>query len=179
MAYLNRTEGVIFHRKYREDATSTDARLRDAMGTEAVTLDSAFSVEVLFKASPQVCPTAALACNLGDSSGFLIEARTETGTYFFGVYGDGMEGRIDNNGWVYCVLNVYPDRMELFMNGERRGVKPVARRYRQSKEKMRIGSRDVNSVAYYMGAIAEVAIVNRPLDTAEISGIFARMGKMQ
>lgn len=179
MSYLNRSEGVVFHRKYRDDAASTDARIRDAMGNEPVTLDSAFSVEVLFKASQQVFPAAALICNIADSSGFVVEARTDANRYFFGIYGDGMEGRIDNDGWVYCVMNIFPDRMELFLNGQKKGSRPLSHGYRQSKEKLRIGAKNPNAVAFYTGAIAEVAIVNRPLPETEVAAIFSMMGTMQ
>lgn len=177
MTYFNRSEGVVFHRKYRDDPASTEARLNDGLGSESVKLDSAFSVEILFKSTPQVCPTAALICNLGDSSGLIIEARNEANLYYFGLYGEGMEGRVENNGWVYCSMNVYPDRVELFLNGQKKGVKLLKRRYRNSKEVVRIGSKDPKSVAYYMGAIAEVAIVNRPLPPEEIAAIFSMMGK--
>lgn len=177
MTYFNRSEDVVFHRKYTDNAASADARLRDAIGSESVKLDSAFAVEILFKASSQVCPTASLICNLGDSSGLIIESRNEASLFYFGLYGDGIEGRIENNGWVYCTMNIYPDRMELFLNGQKKGAKPLSRPYRNSKEVVRIGSKDPKSVAYYMGAIAEVAIVNRPLPKEEISSIFSMMGK--
>ena len=177
MTYFNRSEGVVFHRKYRDDPATTEARLNDALGTESVKLDSAFSVEVLFKATPQVCPTASLICNLGDSSGLIIESRNDANLFYFGLYGEGMEGRVENNGWVYCSMNVYPDRIELFLNGQKKGVKLLKRPYRNSKEVVRIGSKDPKSVAYYMGAISEVAIVNRPLPPEEIAVIFSMMGK--
>jgi len=179
MTYLNRSEGLVFHRKYTDDKGSTDQRMNDAMGAEPVVLDSAFSVGVLFRASPQVCPAAALLSNLADSSGFLIESRNHGATYFFGLFGDGLEGKMGTNGWIYFALNIYPDRMEVFMNGDKIGVKPLVRRYRNSTEKLRIGGKDETSVAYYMGGISEVAIINRPLSAEEIAAMFTTMRNMR
>lgn len=175
MAYMNRADGILFHRKYRDEPGYTDARIRDAVGTEPITLDSAFAVEILFKAGKQLWPTAALLSNLGDSSGLLIEKREGPDRYYFGLFGDGMEGKIQNNGWVYCVLNVNPREMVLYVNGARKGSKLIQNPYRQSAEAVHVGNKNMSSVAFYTGVIGEVAILNRNMDEREIAANFAAM----
>jgi len=173
--FFNRPGRTVQHSKYTGDSVGIEARIHDAVGAAPVTPDSVFSVEVLFYSNYQLCPTAAIVTNSHDSTGFIMERRSASGHYYFGLNGRGMEWELPEKQWAYCVVNVYTDHVDLFTNGVKKGTMPIVKPYRQSKENLRIGSQDFVSVAYYVGPISEVSVANGVLGEAEIAAKWAEI----
>lgn len=157
----------IVHKKYTDDTTGIKQRISDAQGTAAVDPGAEFSVEVLFNAKLQVYQFGALVGNMTDTSGFLIHNVLNSSDYFFGINGKGVTVSMPINEWVYCVMNVYPDRVEIFRDGELAGSFGLPHPLRPSHEKLFIGN--IGFMHYFVGAIAEVAVNNKAIDKAQIA----------
>ena len=134
---------------------------------------ASFAVEVLFNAKTQVYPYATLVGNMNDSSGFIIANVQNSSNYFFGINGKGAGLPVPNNEWVYCVMNVYTDHLELYLDGNLASSTPLAAPMRQSPEKLCVG--DLGYMRYYIGAIAEVAVLNKPLDKTQVAATWEQI----
>ena len=165
-AFFENTSATIFHRKYSDDTTGIRLRANDAEGTTPVNLGTTFSVEILFNSKTQIYQYASLVGNMNDSSGFVIANIINSPNYFFGINGKGFAAPIPNNEWVYCVMNVYPDHIEVYSNGNLVGTLPLAQPIRRSPEKLFIGN--VGFMRYYIGAISEVAINTTVKDKGQV-----------
>jgi hypothetical protein len=158
---------VILHRKYNEDKAGVKMRIADAFGIDAPALPAQFSVQVLFDAKPQFFDHATLVGNMRDSAGFVISNVFNATDYYFGINGRVFTFPMPKDGWVYCVMNVYPDHIEVFENGMLVGTHQTAGPIRQPDGDICIGNS--GEFHYYVGAIAEIAINNKPLDKQEVT----------
>jgi hypothetical protein len=158
---------VVVHRKYNDDRKGLSMRMEDAAGVKPVKLAPAFSVEVLFYSQPQIFPYAALIGNFDNASGFTI-SNVSKNNYVFAVgnINNSVQLSVPFNQWVYLVMNVYQDRIEIYQNGKPADSKPLAAPMPPSGEKLSIGNMGFHH--NYLGAIAEVAVINKVLDSAQI-----------
>jgi len=163
--FLGRPDNVI-HRKYNDDTAGIKLRINDALGVGPILLNTGFSVEALFYAKDQIYQYATLIGNTNDSSGFVIAKILNSPNYFFGINAKGISLPVDNNEWVYCVMDVFPDHFEIYVNGNKIGVSPLAAPFRQSPEKLFIGNGGF--LRYYIGAISEIAVNDKALDNQQI-----------
>jgi hypothetical protein len=166
--FFNRGAALL-HRKYTADSASIEARINDGLGAAPVRPDSIFNVQILFYANQQLCPTSTLIGNRSDSGGFIIEKKSSQDRYFFGLNGIGLEGQIPDKLWIYCVMNVFPTHIDVYLNGVKTGTSPLSEPYRQSAANVYIGSQSLGSVAYYVGAISEAAITNGAINETVIT----------
>lgn len=158
----------IVHRKYTDDLAGVQMRVEDAFGTKKLDLKDTFSVEILFDSEDQIFPSATLLGNQDDSvSGFAISQILNSPKYAFIFNDKGFTLTIPQNGWVYCAVNVFPDHFEVYFNGSRARSHPLAKPMQPSDTKLCIGN--LGYMHNYIGAIAEVAINNHALDTANIN----------
>lgn len=163
--FFNNTAQLL-HKKYSDDTAGIKRRINDAQGMAPLELNPEFSVEVLFNTKMQVYQYAALIGNMTDTSGFLIHNVLNSPNYFFGINGKGVTVPMPDNEWVYCVMNVYPDRVEVYKNGEQAGSFVLPKPMRPSHEKLFIGN--IGFMHYYVGAISEISINNKAVDKAQI-----------
>jgi hypothetical protein len=87
------------------------------------------------------------------------------------INGNGFVLNIPNNEWAYCVMNVFPDHMEVYENGNRVCYHPLPQPMRPSMTKIGVSNIDYP----YVGAIAEVAVANTALDSNEIRATFGKI----
>lgn len=175
--YFENSPATIFHRKYTDDTAGYNLRVNDANGTAPVDLNTTFSVEILFNSKTQIYPYATLIGNMNDSSGFIIANIINTTNYFFGVNGKGAAFPIPNNEWAYCVMNVYPDHLEVYNDGNLLGTFPMAQPMRKPREKLAIGN--LGFMRYYIGAISEVAISNTVKDKSQVQATWEAVKQAQ
>lgn len=175
-AFFGQEEGMALHRKYTDDTAGLSVRVNDALGGQPVALGPSFAVEALFYTKTQVYPFATIAGNMNDTSGFIIANVLGTPNYFFGVNGKGFALPMPDNQWVYCVMNVFPDRVEVYVNGALANTQPLQTPYHMSPERVGIGN--LGYMRYYMGAIAEVAVVNKNLEKEKIAATWEEIKKM-
>jgi hypothetical protein len=174
-SYLVHADNLI-HRKYNDDTSGINMRVRDALGMEQVLLNPGFSVEVIFKPHAQIYQYATLAGNMNDTSGFVMCNIVNTNIYFFGINGHGFTVPMPANGWVYCVMNVFPDRVEVYQNGNLGGTLPLPAPIKQSPALLSIGNG--GGFRFYAGVISEVAINKAPLDKAQVQATLEEIKKM-
>lgn len=155
-------DSVIVHRKYTDDTTSLRLRATDAAGIKNITLAPSFSVEVLFYSSQQMFPGATLAGNTQDSSGFVIGNVVNSSKYFFWVYGRGAAYNLSSKQWHYCVLNAFPDHMDIYDNGTLLGSMELGNPVNVSVAPLAIGN--LGKFHNFIGAIAEVSVANKTID---------------
>ena len=164
--FFNR-EQPVFHRKYTSDTAGLNARINDGgVGTAPVNLNTEFSAEVLFKPQRQIYPYATLMGDMNDTSGFIMANIINTPNYFFGINGKGTGAAIPGNDWAYCVMNVYPDHFEVYVNGVMASAFPLPKPFKASPEKLGIGN--LGFMRFYVGQIAEVSVANKAVDKAQI-----------
>jgi hypothetical protein len=171
-SYFTR-EGQLLHRKYTDDTPGLRKRIDDALGVETISPGTSFSVEVLFYNQQQLFQFASLIGNMTDTAGFLIHNVINTPNYFFGINGKGLNLPLPDSQWVYCVMNVSPDRVEVFLNGVSGGAFALTAPMRQSGEKVEVGN--FGFMRYFLGAISEVAINGKPLEKAQIEETWSRV----
>jgi hypothetical protein len=170
--FFGNMPGTLVHRKYNDDIASADRRIDDAAGVKPVSLNQDFSVEVLFDATQQVFPLATLVGN-GDSSGFMISTNLSNG--YFVINGTSYMLPFPENMWVYCVMNVFRDRFEIYENGFLIGKDNLPRSIINTPNKLCIGN--YGYMHYYTGAIAEVAVTNATLDSNQIKKTWSEIEK--
>jgi len=159
-------DGSVLHRKYTDDTAGIKLRVKDAFGNKPVSLKTEFSVEALFYAQPQVYPYATIAGNMDDTSGFLIANVLNTKNYAFGINGKTFVLALPENQWVYCVLNIYPDHMEIYENGNLAASTTLPAQVHSSPEQLFIGN--LGGFRFYIGAISEICITDKALDKNRI-----------
>ena len=164
--FFDNSEQLIFHRKYKDDSTGIKMRAEDAKGIESIRLGTAFSVEIFFYLTPQFYPKATLISNLLDSNGFVIGNVSNTSKYFFGINGTAYIAPMTNYKWYYYAMNVFPNHIEIYVNGSQILSYPLHEPMRNSGNKLYIGNHD--NFQYYIGAISEVAITKTTLDSNQI-----------
>ncbi len=171
--YFNNGSNLIFHRKYNDDTAGISARIKDAFGTVPVTMAPEFSVQVLFNTKIQIYKNAAVIGNQSDSKGFVIRNEFNSPDYWFGINGEGVRVHVPQNKWIYAVLNVYPDHMDVYLNGTLATTQTLTRPMTQSDVPLVIGN--MKYMQYYVGAIAEVAISVGSLSAEKIQETWARV----
>ena len=167
--FFNNTDQLVLHRKYNDDKAGLKLRVNDAMGTGTVALAPQFSVEVLVYTVPQMFPNATIIANAKDSVGFSIRNVYNTPNYMFSVNAARIAFPLYDNQWNYCVMNVYPAHVEVFVNGNLAFAGQLPQPIRTPGNKISIGSMgNIFDCNYYVGAISEVAVANKVLDSAQI-----------
>ncbi len=166
---------MVLHRKYADNKEGIDRRVSDAFGINAVTLAPAFSVEVLFYSQPQLYPYATLMGNFANSSGFMISNVTKS-NYVFAIndVNNSIQLQVPANRWVYLVMNVFPDRLEVYQNGKLEATNPLSPML-QSTEKLYVGN--MGNPHYYLGAIAEAAVINKALDSTQVRATWEEINR--
>lgn len=165
--FFSDREAALVHRKYTDDTAGKNMRIDDAViGLKPIDLHPEFSVEILMHAKFQVFENAVVLSNLKDSSGFVIGNVINTPKYYFGVGSTGLTAKLPYNEWSYCVMNVFPDHCDVYHNGNLILTNPLAHPVRNSPGKLFVGNQ--NGVHYFAGAIAEVSVANKAVDTARI-----------
>lgn len=172
-AFFDKGDDILITKKYNDDTSGIKSRIIDATGIKQIVLNSEFSVEVLFYSSPQAFPFATLAGNMNDSSGFIIANIVNTPNYFFGINGKGTGAPVPVNEWVYCALNVFPNHLSVYINGNLATEMPLASPIRQSAEKLTFGN--MGFLRNFIGAISEIAIHNKAIDLQQIQNKLSEM----
>jgi concanavalin A-like lectin/glucanase superfamily protein len=161
------TGDAIVHKKYSADTSGLKARIRDAFGIPRVTFNPNFSLQVLFFSKVQIYPYAALAGNLQDSKGFVLGNEFNSLNYFCAINDDSYKFPVPDNQWVYIALNVFPDHVNIYLNGSLVSKNPLTKPVQQSVVPFFIGN--LGYMHNYTGAIAEVAVKNVNIDSNEIA----------
>jgi Concanavalin A-like lectin/glucanases superfamily len=175
-SFFEHRDGPVLHRKYTDDREGYKSRINDAMGIQPISLSSEFSVEVLFFNSPQMYPEATLAGNAQDSSGFVIGKVFNESKYFFALSGAGYVMPVPDGQWVYLVMNVYPDHVAVFCDGTLLHSQQLIKPWSNSDQKVYIGNLGENGKGrFFVGAIAEVNIANKTIDSNQISATWTEM----
>lgn len=174
--FFDRRAAPVLHRTYTDDRTGYKSRINDAMGIAPITLSQEFSVELLFLNAPQMYPEATLVGNAQDSSGFAIGKVFNESKYFFAVSGAGYVMPIPDGQWVYLVMNVYPDHVAVFCDGILLHSQPLVKHWTNSSHNLSIGNLgETGKARLYVGAIAEVNIANKAIDSSQIKATWTEM----
>ena len=160
------TNADVFHRKYSDDTTGVEMRIQDGQGVGAVTLNSEFSVQVLFYPGVQMFPYATIIGNNADNNGFVLSKVLYSPNYLFAVNGKSVTFSVPFYQWDYCVINVYPNHIDIYQNGSFVSSFPVDGPMRQSFGQLCIGN--INGQHYLIGPISEVALANKAVDSTSI-----------
>jgi len=166
--FFNNISSPIFHRKYYDSPRGVRMRMDDADGDNAITLPADFSVEILYNSQVQIFDLATLIGNKSDSAGFAISGALNTPKCIFAINATGYKVPMPQNGWVYCVMNVFPDHFEVYANGSKIATQPIYSPLRNSTDKLRVGN--LGYMHDFVGAISEVAITRNAMDSAKIAG---------
>ena len=165
--FFRNIDSLLIHRKYNDDTLSIATRINDALGVHIDTIYPEFSVQVLFYSAPQAFDYATIVSDVVGATGFVIGNVANTSNYFFGVNGISVTFRIPYAHWSYCVMNVYPDHYIVYTNGVRQFSHPLSSMVKKLNNDLFIGNM-VGGLHYYIGAISEVAVSNRTIDTTQI-----------
>ncbi len=114
-----------------------------------------------------------LTGNTNEPKGFAICNEFNSANYLFIVNGSGLKVQLPYNHWIYCVMNVYTDHKDVFVNGVLAGTDTMSKPIIRSDENLCIGN--LGSGHYYVGAIAEVAINNKIMSPEEIQETFRQI----
>ena len=112
---------------------------------------------------------------MSDTTGFLIANEIGTNKYHFGINGRSFILPLVDTGWVYCVLNVYSNKMEVFQNGILTNKIRLENEFRNSTYPLHIGN--LGDLRYYVGPIANVTINKTTLSTSFVQTKWASMSK--
>lgn len=164
-AFFNKKTQPIIYRKYSNDTSAIKKRVNDSQGINPLNFPTEFSIEALFYSQFQLYDYATIIGNMVDTTGFMISQRAGTNKYFFGINGRGYEIPLLTNSWVYCVMNVYQDHLEIFQNGDFIANIPLTSPYHTPSSKLFIGN--LGYMSYYLGPISEIAIA-KPLKPEDI-----------
>ncbi len=168
-SFFGDTDSLVLHRKYSDDAAGIKLRVDDAFGIATITIAPQFSVEALFYSVPQMFPNATIVGNAKDSSGFAMGNVFNSSNCMFSVNATGFALPLPYNQWVYCVMNIYHDHLEVYKNGALSFSGPLSQPMKTSYNQISIGNLgstlDFN---YYAGPISEVAVANKVLDSNQI-----------
>lgn len=157
---------TVLHSKYTSDSIGIRARVNDGEGIKILTLQKEFSVELLFRPQQQIYQYATLIANMTDSSGFMIANEKGSDKYYFGINGRSFVLPLINKGWVYCVMDVFPNKIEIYQNGNLTQTLPLQEPYKNSVLKTYIGN--IGFLRNYFGQIAEVSVSQRTLSNQEV-----------
>lgn len=165
--FLGREPDRVVHRKYSDTKQGLDMRVNDAFGMTKVSLAPRFSVQAVFYTQPQLYPYATVIGNFNSYSGFIL-ADVQGGYYTFAVNNafNSVQVRLQQHQWQYIAVNVYPDHVDLYSNGRLAASKPLQEPLQQSAELLHVGNMD--NPHFFLGAIAEVSVVNRVIDSTQI-----------
>jgi len=173
-SFLKRATGQIVYRKYDDNAASYSSRADDAFGIPPVSLGSSYSVEALFFNTPQMFPEAIVVGNASSHSGFAIGHMYNAPRYFFNVNDFVFVTTVPNNRWIYLCMNVFPDHMDVYINGvpmPRQQLKEVPR---DTDLKLSIGNLSGDAKPrYFVGAISEVSISHNVIDSAMVAATWS------
>ncbi len=173
-SFLNRPEGQILYKKYYDNAASYSARADDAFGIPAVSLGSSYSVEALFFNTPQMFPEAIVVGNASSHSGFAIGHMYNAPRYFFNVNDFVFVTTVPNNKWIYFCMNVFPDHMDVYINGVRMPRQQLKEVPRDTDVKLSIGNLSGDAKPrYFVGAISEVRISHNVMDSSMVAATWS------
>jgi len=166
--FFGNHDELVLHRKYSDNRIGVGERMNDAFGIKPITLNSDFSVEVLFNSNNQIFDLATLIGNQGlvDANGFAISRVLNSAKCIFAINGTGYLIQVPYGGWVYCVVNIFPDHFEVYINGYRVCTHGLVKPMANSSENLCVGN--LGYMHNYVGAISEVAITNKALDSTQI-----------
>lgn len=158
---------TILHRKYTDDRAGIKARVLDADSVKRHDFKGPFSVSALFYTSSQFMQFPTVIGNIHDSAGFIISGTMQPFSYVFGVNNFGLTVTLPANKWAYMVMNVTMDKIDVYYNGKLVSANAMPAPIRNSIKPITIGNRpDFHN---FMGAIAEVAVMNHVADSVEIN----------
>jgi hypothetical protein len=166
------TTGGVFYRKY-SDENNVAMRMHDAAGCAAVSLSSSYSVQALFFPGVQVFPFATVVGNASNDNGFLITKVLFSPNYSISVNGKSTPFPVPFNQWIYLVVNVFPDKVDIYENDSLTITFPLFSPYRQSSEALCIGN--ITGQHYFVGPIAEVSLANGTTDKQKMTATWQRI----
>jgi hypothetical protein len=159
---------LVLHRKYSDDPAGIRLRIEDGLGIDTVSLAPQFSVQILFKSTQQIYGKAVLVGNVevkdSITNGFAIGNLTKSPKFYFMTNGTGFTVDIPYGQLVYCVMNVFPDRMEIYQNGILMCNHALTEPMRKSHGKISVSYFDFP----YFGPISEIAVANKVLDSNQV-----------
>ncbi len=164
--FFGNTEAMVIHRKYTDDTAGIGMRVRDGDGLGKVSLNSGFSIQVLFYPDVQMFPYATIIGNSLDNNGFVFSKVLYSRDYLFGLDGKSWRFPVPFYQWDYCVINIYPTHLDVYQNGSLVTTFPVDGPMRQSLGQLCIGN--INGQHYLIGPISEVAVANKAIDSTVI-----------
>ncbi len=174
--YLKPDNSTLFHSKYTSDSVGIKTRVDHSEGIEPISLPQEFSVELIFKPQQQVYKFATLIGNMTDTAGFLIANEKGTDNYYFGTNGKSYSVPVINKGWVYCVMNVFSNKMEIYQNGTLTHTLLLQEPYKNTNQKIGIGN--IGAWRYYLGQIAETSINKKVFSNQEVHDRWIEMEKI-
>ena len=95
--------------------------------------------------------------------------------YYFGINSRAAIVNIPYNKWVYAAMTVYPDHMEVYIDGELTITHPLAQPMRRSSGKLYVGN--LGMYEYFVGPVSEIAITGKVLDSEQIRATWNEIRK--
>ncbi len=170
------TDADVFHRKYTDDTAGVETRIQDGLGVGAVTLNNEFSVQVLFYPGVQMFPYTTIIGNNAGDNGFVLSKVLYSPNYLFAVNGKSVTFSLPFYQWEYCVINVFPDHLDVYQNGNLVSSFPMAGPIQQSTGALCIGN--LGDMHYFVGPISEVSVVNKVMDKEAIQQTWQRISPL-
>ena len=168
-------ESPLLYRKYTDTPEGYHLRVQDGKGIPLELEKEIFSVEAIFRTSPQHYASSAVFSQYTGSNGFgffHVNDDTKPGLFVFVCEAYQQSMQLPMQTWYYIVLNFYPQYVDMYINGRLSGRMPLSTPYHPSLDKFFIG--DYQDNAHYFGAISEIAVYGRLKSAEEINNTMER-----
>lgn len=168
-------ESPLLYRKYTDTPEGYHLRVQDGKGIPLELDKEIFSVEAIFRTSPQHYASSAVFSQYTGSNGFgffHVNEDTKPGLFVFVCEAYQQSMQLPMQTWYYIVLNFYPQYVDMYINGRLSGRMPLSTPYHPSLDKFFIG--DYQDNAHYFGAISEIAVYGRLKSAEEINNTMER-----
>lgn len=163
------------YRKYMDTPESYELRVQDGKGIPLALDKEVFSVEAIFRTSPQHYTSSSVFNQYTGSKGFglfFVNEEASPGLFVFVCEGYQQSMQLPMQTWYYIVLNFYPQYVDMYINGQLSGRMPLRTPYHPAIDKFYIG--DYQDNAHYFGAISEIAVYGQLKNADEINKTMAR-----
>lgn len=168
-------EKSLLYRKYTDTPEGYNLRVQDGKGIPLELDKEIFSVEAIFRTSPQHYASSAVFNQYTGSKGFgffHINEDANPGLFVFVCEAYQQSMQLPMQAWYYIVLNFYPQYVDLYLNGRLSGRMPLRAPYQPALDEFFIG--DYQGNALYFGAISEIAVYGRLKTADEINKTMER-----
>ena len=159
---------AIVHEIFSNDTKGFQKRVNYMQGYPAVQLGNIFTVELIFKPTPQPYKYAILLGNQKDDTGFSIFCVDQQAKYAIELAGTHIPFTVELNQVNYLAMSFIHERIvALYLNGDLVSNFFLNDSFKPSEMRLHIGNYSGYS-HYYIGDVREVCITEAPLIEAEV-----------